>query len=93
MILYTEEVFPTAVKNVAIGFYFGFGLCGGVVAPFYISFSNKLNVSPVGMFGVIGIINIFLILKMKETLGKPIWDQIKEIERRVSSFKINDILE
>lgn len=67
MILYTEEVFPTVIKNVAIGFYFGFGLCGGVVAPFYITFSKHLHVSPVGMFGIIGIVNILLIFYLKET--------------------------
>lgn len=61
MVLYTEEVFPTAIKNVAIGFYFGFGLCGGVLSPFYLSLCHYLNVSAVGMFGAVGIIAIAII--------------------------------
>lgn len=38
-ILHIEEVFPTSIKNSAIGFYFTFGLLGGVLAPFVVTFS------------------------------------------------------
>ena len=88
MVLYVEEIFPTAIKNVAIGFYFAIGLIGGVLAPFIVSLSTDLKISPVGSFGVIGLFAILIILSLKETLNKPIHDQIKEVQRKAFSFTI-----
>jgi hypothetical protein len=58
MILYVEEIFPTCIKNVAIGFYFGFGLSGGIVSS-YIVFINPDRTLVI--FGCISIVGLFII--------------------------------
>ena len=37
------------------------------------------------MFGGLGIIAVVIILNLKETLNKPIYHQIKEVEKRNNS--------
>ncbi len=57
MVLYVEEIFPTCIKNVAIGFYFGFGLSGGVLSS-YIVVNNK---NALVIFGCISFVGLLII--------------------------------
>lgn len=52
-----------------------------------------MGASPVGVFGVIGLLSFALICMMQETLGLPMTEQIVEMEkeRRVSQTQTSFI--
>ncbi len=72
MTLYVEEIFPVSVKNIAIGFYYGFGLSGGILSPFLIHFSQSLNLKCSLFLALLTGISMFSVFQLEESFGKPI---------------------
>jgi len=80
MFVYTAELFPTSMRNTAVGTCSLFARIGGMLAPQVVSLGTLYFHSlPLIFMGVISLIGGILILGfLPETLGKPLPDTIKD---------------
>lgn len=79
--LYSSEIFPTVVRNHAVGLSSFFENIGGISAPFIVyATSGTLTYIPLVLFGVIMIIGGTLACFLPETHKKPLPETIEEIE-------------
>ena len=80
MFVYTAELFPTSMRNTAVGTCSLFARIGGMLAPQVVSLGNLCFPSlPLVFMGVLSLIGGLLILALlPETLGKPLPDTIKD---------------
>ena len=65
--VYISELFPTVVRSLALGIISAGGTMGSILCPFLITFSKSLNINPLVLFGVIGIIGGLSAIPLKET--------------------------
>lgn len=84
--IWANELYPTTVRSSGLGVVFGFGLIGGYVSPYIVELSKSVieSLNPVITLGVIGLFCSGPAFFLKETLGKPLLDEIKEMTRRYS---------
>lgn len=54
------------------------GTVGSIMCPFLISFSRKINVSPLIALGVVGLAGVIASIPLKETLHTQLQDKIEE---------------
>ena len=75
---YCLESYPTSIAQIAYGIN---GLCnclGGIVVPFIVEYVEKKTFYLI--YFIFAIVCVLLMIFLKETNGKPIPEQIKEIE-------------
>lgn len=75
---YIPELFPTAVRSLAMGLISGAGTIGSVICPYVITFSKQLKISPLISLGFIGLFSLVAAFPMKETLNEPLPEGIEE---------------
>ncbi|KAI8789881.1 solute carrier family 22 member 5 [Biomphalaria glabrata] len=85
--LYAAEVFPTIVRNQAVGASSFFENIGSIAAPNMVYANNSLNNLPLGLFGGMTIVGCGLVLLLPETLDRPLPQTIEDAERNIPSQK------
>uniref|UniRef100_A0A2C9LA79 Major facilitator superfamily (MFS) profile domain-containing protein n=1 Tax=Biomphalaria glabrata TaxID=6526 RepID=A0A2C9LA79_BIOGL len=85
--LYAAEVFPTIVRNQAVGASSFFENIGSIAAPNMVYANNSLNNLPLGIFGGMTIVGCGLVLLLPETLDRPLPQTIEDAERNIPSQK------
>merc|ERR1719428_900020 len=77
--LYTAELFPTPVRNVAVGGASTFARVGSMSAPYIVDILGRLNAGiPTVIFGVASIVAGLLSLLLPETLNKKLPESVAD---------------
>ncbi|KAE8704053.1 Organic cation/carnitine transporter 4 [Hibiscus syriacus] len=77
LFIYTAELFPTVVRNVALGCATQAAQMGAILAPFVVVLGGGF---PFMVFGVCGLIGGMLAYYLPETLNKPLYDTMTGLE-------------
>ncbi|EOY12684.1 hypothetical protein QUC31_001939 [Theobroma cacao] len=77
LFIYTAELFPTVVRNAALGCATQAAQMGAILAPFVVVWGGGL---PFLVFGVCGLIGGMLAYYLPETLNKPLYDTMTGME-------------
>ncbi|CAK9317658.1 unnamed protein product [Citrullus colocynthis] len=75
--LYVAELFPTVVRNVALGCASQATQMGAILAPFVVVLGGRW---PFLVFGVCGIVGGLLMFLLPETLNRPFYDTLAGLE-------------
>ncbi|KAG8386220.1 hypothetical protein BUALT_Bualt03G0126300 [Buddleja alternifolia] len=84
--IYTVELFPTVVRNAALGCATQAAQMGAILAPFVVVLGNGI---PFMVFGVCGVAGGLLAFFLPETLNKPLYDTMEGMEDGESVPTIN----
>ncbi|XP_010509193.1 PREDICTED: organic cation/carnitine transporter 4-like [Camelina sativa] len=71
LFIYIAELFPTVVRNAALGCATQASQMGAILAPFVVVLGDEL---PFGVFAVCGLVGGGLAFYLPETLNKPLYD-------------------
>ncbi|XP_050215575.1 organic cation/carnitine transporter 4 [Mercurialis annua] len=77
LFIYTAELFPTVVRNAALGCATQAAQMGAILAPFVVVLGGGL---PFAVFAVCGIMSGFLAFYLPETLNRPLYDTMTGME-------------
>ena len=77
LFIYTAELFPTVVRNAALGCTSQASQMGAIVAPLIVVLGEQV---PFAVFGVSGIIGGLLVFYLPETMNKPLYDTMAGLE-------------
>ncbi|MBA0705559.1 hypothetical protein Golax_017744 [Gossypium laxum] len=77
LFIYTAELFPTVVRNAALGCATQAAQMGAILAPFVVILGGGF---PFLVFGVCGLIGGMLASYLPETLNKPLYDTMTGLE-------------
>ena len=78
LVVYLVESYPTPLRSLGYGLNFTFGNLAGIISPLILEFTNKYVLFL--FFAIISGVNIFFILFLPETVGKPMIETIEELE-------------
>ncbi|KAH9508605.1 hypothetical protein Btru_052141 [Bulinus truncatus] len=78
--LYAAEVFPTVVRNQAVGASSFFENIGSIAAPNMVYVNNSMNNLPLGIFGGMTVVGCAVVLLLPETQNKPLPQTIDDVE-------------
>mmetsp|Transcript_11344 Transcript_11344/g.1017 ORF Transcript_11344/g.1017 Transcript_11344/m.1017 type:complete len:80 (-) Transcript_11344:205-444(-) len=56
IVLWANELFPTTIRSVGMGIFFGIGIIGGFLSPFLVDLSYEIGISPIITIAIIGIL-------------------------------------
>jgi len=80
--LYTAELFPTKVRNLAVGLASTFARIGSISAPYIVDLLGSINAAiPVVIFGLCSFAAGVTSLMLPETLNRKMPESIAEVER------------
>merc|ERR1719450_591097 len=80
--LYTAELFPTKVRNLAVGLASTFARIGSISAPYIVDLLGSINAGiPVVIFGAFSTSAGLLALMLPETLNRKLPESVAEVER------------
>jgi len=88
LVLYVEETFPVSIKNIAVGFYYGFGLSGGIISPYIVHFSRTLNIQFSLILALLSSISLIITTTIDESLHQPIHNEIEELKNNKKEYLI-----
>ena len=88
LVIYLVESYPTPIRSLAYGLNFTFGNLAGIVSPLILEFINKYILFL--FFAIFSGVNIFFILFLPETVGKPMIETIEELEENDESSPIRE---
>ncbi|XAR67496.1 hypothetical protein NMG60_11002273 [Bertholletia excelsa] len=77
LFIYTVELFPTVVRNAALGCATQAGQLGAILTPFVVVLGSYL---PFMVFGVCGLVGGALAFCLPETLNRPLYDTLGGME-------------
>ncbi|GKV49071.1 hypothetical protein SLEP1_g55842 [Rubroshorea leprosula] len=77
LFIYTAELFPTVVRNAALGCATQASQMGAILAPFVVVIGGSL---PFAVFAVCGIVGGILAYYLPETLNRPLYDTMTGLE-------------
>ena len=78
LVVYTAELFPTAVRTAAMGCTAQASQMGAILAPLVVVLGEQV---PFAVFGVFGIIGGLLVICLPETMNKPLYDTMFGLEK------------
>ncbi|KAM0932764.1 putative major facilitator, sugar transporter, major facilitator superfamily [Dioscorea sansibarensis] len=78
LFVYASEMFPTVVRNAALGCVTQAGQTGAVVAPFVVVIGGRW---PFVVFAVCGVVGGVLAFLLPETLNQPLYDTMGGLEK------------
>ncbi|XP_067664620.1 organic cation transporter protein-like [Haliotis asinina] len=78
--LLAAEIFPTSVRNQAVGIASFFENIGSISAPLIVYVAKKIPEVPFVLFGVLTIIGAGCVLLLPETRNRPLPETVEEIE-------------
>lgn len=79
--IYTCELFPTVVRNAALGLACEAGQIGAIIAPLVVVMVTVNPSLPFAVMGVSGIIGGLLAFKLPETLNRPLYETMGALEK------------
>jgi len=80
--LYTAELFPTKVRNLAVGLASTFARIGSISAPYIVDLLGSINAGiPVVIFGLCSFAAGVTSLMLPETLNRKMPESVAEVER------------
>lgn len=79
--IYTSELFPTVVRNAALGLTTQAGGVGSIIAPVVVVSGRYWSALPFGIFGVMAIAGSALSLGLPETLHQPIFETLEGLDK------------
>lgn len=86
--LYTAELFPTKVRNVAVGMASTFARVGSISAPYIVDLLGSVHAGiPVVIFGLASASAGLFSLMLPETLNKKLPESVAEVERSAKRKK------
>ncbi|XVF04025.1 hypothetical protein REPUB_Repub05bG0045100 [Reevesia pubescens] len=85
LFIYTAELFPTVVRNAALGSATQAAQMGAILAPFVVVLGGGF---PFVVFGVCGLIGGMLAYYLPETLNKPLYDTMTGMEEGETAWGI-----
>lgn len=77
LFIYTAELFPTVVRNAALGCATQAGQMGAILAPLVVVLGERV---PFAVFGACGVVGGVLAFYLPETTNKPLYDTMAGIE-------------
>ncbi|CAL9070029.1 unnamed protein product [Musa banksii] len=77
LFIYTAELFPTVVRNAALGCATQAAQMGAILAPLVVVLGGKV---PFAVFGACGIIGGWLVFLLPETMNRPLYDTMAGLE-------------
>ncbi|KAM0893211.1 hypothetical protein ACQ4PT_025255 [Festuca glaucescens] len=77
LFIYSAELFPTAVRNVALGCIAQATQLGAILAPMVVVLGEQV---PFAVFGVSGTIGGLLVFYLPETMNQPMYDTMAGLE-------------
>uniref|UniRef100_A0A1B6FR82 Major facilitator superfamily (MFS) profile domain-containing protein n=2 Tax=Cuerna arida TaxID=1464854 RepID=A0A1B6FR82_9HEMI len=81
--VYTAELFPTTVRNTAVGSSLAISQLGSISAPYIVDNLNKFGwYVPSTICGIGGLISAVLVLLLPETRGRPLLDTVEQLRRQ-----------
>ncbi|CAN6277045.1 unnamed protein product [Urochloa humidicola] len=83
LFIYTAELFPTVVRNAALGCTAQAAQMGAIVAPLVVVLGERL---PFAVFGASGIAGGLLVFYLPETMNKPLYDTMAGLEEGEKSL-------
>jgi len=91
--MYTAELFPTIVRNTALGACSAAGRVGGVLAPWVAKFLPNQGFYPqyvtLLVFGVFAVMSGVCSLQLPETAGQPLPKTFDDVQRRGRGRKVS----
>ncbi|XP_010931868.1 organic cation/carnitine transporter 4 [Elaeis guineensis] len=78
LFIYTAELFPTVVRNAALGCATQAGQMGAILAPLVVVFGDGI---PFAVFGVCGLVAGMLAFFLPETMNRPFYDTMAGLEQ------------
>ncbi|KAG0469622.1 hypothetical protein HPP92_016322 [Vanilla planifolia] len=83
LFIYTTELFPTVVRNAALGCVTQASQLGAILAPLVVVAGERL---PFAVFGACGLIGALLTYFLPETMNKPLYDTMTGLEDGEGKF-------
>lgn len=83
LFIYTAELFPTVVRNAALGCTSQAAQMGAILAPLVVVLGERV---PFAVFGASGIIGGLLVSYLPETMNKPMYDTMAGLEEGEKSL-------
>jgi OCT family organic cation transporter-like MFS transporter 4/5 len=80
--IYTLELFPTVVRNAALGFTTQAAGVGAILAPTIVSLAHIHPSIPFAIFASVALSNACLGGWLPETVDQPLWDTIEGLEHQ-----------
>eukprot|EP00095_Tigriopus_kingsejongensis_P005178 maker-scaffold237_size242172-snap-gene-1.35 protein:Tk05178 transcript:maker-scaffold237_size242172-snap-gene-1.35-mRNA-1 annotation:"sugar transporter" len=85
--LYTAELFPTQVRNVAVGTASTFARIGSMAAPYIVDLLGAIHPAiPVIIFGLFSCTAGVLALMLPETLNKRLPESVADVEKSAKGY-------
>jgi MFS family permease len=78
--IYTLELFPTVVRNAALGLATQAAGIGAVIAPTIVALDHYNSAIPFGLFAAAALVGALLALWLPETLNQPLWETLQGME-------------
>lgn len=80
LFIYTCELFPTVVRNAALGLACETGQIGAIIAPLVVVMVTVNPSLPFAIIGVSGIVGSVLAFRLPETLNRPLYETMGALE-------------
>ncbi|XP_057464420.1 organic cation/carnitine transporter 4-like [Actinidia eriantha] len=84
LFIYTVELFPTVVRNAALGCAAQAAQMGAILTPFVVVLGGGL---PFAVFGICGVMGGLLAFCLPETLNRPLYDTMGGMEEGENAFR------
>mmetsp|Transcript_50736 Transcript_50736/g.58175 ORF Transcript_50736/g.58175 Transcript_50736/m.58175 type:complete len:137 (+) Transcript_50736:1-411(+) len=78
--VYTAELFPTFLRNTAVGAGATSSRLGGCIAPTLVLLFSRLGTNPLVFFGLFALVGTFSVSTLPETRGRCLPETIKEMK-------------
>ncbi|KAM8899190.1 solute carrier family 22 member 4-like isoform 2-T2 [Spinachia spinachia] len=82
MFAYMAELFPTLLRNTAVGMCSTVGRLGNCIAPFLVTLNSHLLHLPYIVIGTLAFAAATSVLFLPETFGKPLPETIQQMQKR-----------
>ncbi|KAI5075438.1 hypothetical protein GOP47_0009514 [Adiantum capillus-veneris] len=79
--IYTAELFPTVVRNAALGVASQAAQVGAIVSPMVVVLGKLHPAIPFGIFAIASVIGGLLAFKLPETLHSPLYETLEGMQR------------
>ena len=83
--IHSGEIFPTTIRNSAMGLVAGSARAGGIVAPFIVLLDDYYPYLQFTIFGILALSSGLLNLLLPETQGRKLPDSVSQVVRELQT--------